>query len=188
MDCVNLKQPFGKQYRVCYEESYYAQYGPRARTDDPWLQIIPCRYGHIYPHGGDLLAASTNKAGLTARRLKALAGVTVHQDGDDGVTVLFPIEMFPAVAALMHPKRRRKPLTEAQLEVLAKGRVLSPIFTHSLMENDAQTARGCVPATQVGLGAIGGYPAENRGDGRGSPGALGVRTAALRSQNSTPRW
>jgi len=50
--------------------------------------------------------------------------VTLWQDGSDGVTVLFPVEMFPAVAALMHPKRRRKPPTEAQLEALARGRVL----------------------------------------------------------------
>jgi hypothetical protein len=131
------------------------------------------------------LAASTNSRGPTARKLAALPGTTLHQDGDDGVMVLFPIEMFPAVAALMHPKRRRKPPTPAQLEVLAKGRSL---LTAKCLDNSGQNERQCVPATQVGLGAIGGDPAENRGDGRGSPGALGVRTAVLRSQNSTRGW
>jgi hypothetical protein len=113
--CINLKERFGKQYRVVCEDSYYAQYGPRARTVDSWLMVMPCRHGHIFPHGGDLLAASTDKAGGVARRLKALAGVTVHQDGDDGATVLFPVEMFNQVAALMKPRRRRVVnLTEEQ--------------------------------------------------------------------------
>jgi len=49
MNCVNLRERFGRRYRVEYEESYYAQHGPRARIEDPWLQIIPCRAGHVYP-------------------------------------------------------------------------------------------------------------------------------------------
>ena len=107
MECVNLKERFGKRYRVRYEESYYVEHGSRAWGDDPWLQVIPCDLGHIFPHGGNLLAASTNRRGATAKKLMALPGVTVHQDGDDGVTVLFPVESFDQVAALMRPKRRR---------------------------------------------------------------------------------
>jgi hypothetical protein len=30
MDCVNLRERFGRQYRVEYEESYYAERGARA--------------------------------------------------------------------------------------------------------------------------------------------------------------
>ena len=32
---------------------------------------------------------------------------TLHQDGDDGLTVLFPVERFHEVATLMKPRRRR---------------------------------------------------------------------------------
>ena len=113
MDCVNLKERFGRQYRVVYEESYYADRGQGAHAADPWLQIIPCRLGHIFPHGGSLLAASTNTRGATARKLASLDFATVHQDGNDGLTVLFPVEKFAAVARLLHPRRRRQ-LTEAQ--------------------------------------------------------------------------
>jgi hypothetical protein len=123
MDCVNLRERFGRRYRVEYEESYYAQHGPRARTDDPWLQIIPCQAGHIYPWGGSTLAASTNGRGPTANKLMALPGTTVHQDGSDGMTILFPVERFAEVAALMHPKRRRQMTAEqrqAAAERLAK--------------------------------------------------------------------
>jgi len=123
MDCVNLRERFGGRYRVEYEESYFAQYGPRARVDDPWLQIIPCQRGHIYPWGPSTLAASTNNWGPTARKLAALDFTTVWQDGDDGMTILFPLERFPEVAALMRPKRRRQ-MTEEQrraaVERLAK--------------------------------------------------------------------
>jgi hypothetical protein len=70
--CIDLAEQFGQRYRVEYEESYFAQYGPRARVDDPWLKIIPCRAGHICPWGGSQLAAVTNKTGPTARKLAAL--------------------------------------------------------------------------------------------------------------------
>lgn len=113
MKCVNLQRRFGGRHRVAYEESYYAQYGPGARTDDPWLRIIPCRHGHIYPHGGDTLAASTDRRGAVATRLVALPGVTLHQDGSDGVTVLFHVDRFGEVAEIMQPRRRRR-LSEAQ--------------------------------------------------------------------------
>ena len=127
MDCVNLKERFGRKYRVTYEESHYAQYGPRAQTDDPWLQIIPCRRGHIFPHGDNILAASTNNRGPTAHKLAALDFTTISQDADDGVTLLFPVEKFPEVAKLMHPKRRRQ-LTEKQ-RLAAAERLAKYAFT-----------------------------------------------------------
>jgi hypothetical protein len=37
MECINLKARFGKRYKVTYEESYFAEYGPHARKEDPWL-------------------------------------------------------------------------------------------------------------------------------------------------------
>jgi hypothetical protein len=121
MDCVNLRERFGRRYRVEYEESYYAERGPGARADDPWLQIIPCRAGHIYPWGPAMLAASTSSRGSTARKLAALPGATLWQDGSDGMTILFPVERFPKVAALMHPKRRRQLSPEQKAKLLEAG-------------------------------------------------------------------
>ena len=93
---------------MVYEESYCAERGDAARAEDPWLQIIPCRLGHIFPWGGSTLAASTNTRGGTARNLAPLDFTTVAQDGDDGLTVLFPVEKFAQVAELMKPRRRRQ--------------------------------------------------------------------------------
>ena len=108
-ECIDLKRCFGRQYRVRYEESYQAHYGPLARTPDPWLMIIPCRCGHIYPFGGDTLAASVDGFPKVAGRLKNLPRCRVYQDGDFGeLTVLFDAADLPEVARIMQPRRRRR--------------------------------------------------------------------------------
>jgi hypothetical protein len=119
--CIDLAEQFGQRYRVEYEESYFAQYGPRARVDDPWLKIIPCRAGHICPWGGSKLAAATNKPGPTARKLAALPGAILWQDGSDGATVLFDVALFPRVAKLMDPRRCRRLSPEQRAKLIEAG-------------------------------------------------------------------
>jgi len=123
MDCINLKDRFGSRYRVVYEESYFAEHGQTARADDPWLQVLLCQHGHIYPHGGELLAAATDKRGGIAKKLAALDCTTVVQDGSDGINATFHVRDFERVAELMKPKRRRRLTVEqrrAAAERLAK--------------------------------------------------------------------
>ena len=99
MKLINLKAQFGKQYRVTYEESYYAEYGPNARIEDPCLMILLCKYGHIYPHGGATLAASVDGHPNVAGKLRRLRCCRIHQDGDFGeLTVLFDVADFARVA------------------------------------------------------------------------------------------
>ena len=105
MECINLKERFGKRYKVRYAEDYFAQYGPRAITVDPWYQIIPCIGGEIYPHGGDKLAAFLRR-GPRAEALKRLGCVAVKTIGSDGVTVLFAVADFDQVAEIMRPRKR----------------------------------------------------------------------------------
>ena len=114
--CIDLKEHFGDLYRVVYEESYQAERGHNGRAHDPWLLTIPCRHGHIYPHGGTQLGASTNTLGPIANRLAALPGVRVVQDGDDGVNIVFDVGDFDQVAAVMQPKRRRRLTPEQRAE------------------------------------------------------------------------
>ena len=93
--CINLKEQFGGRFRVEYEESYYAQYGPNARIEDPWLMIVHCRYGHIFPHGHNLLAASVDGYPKIAGVMRRLSCCRVHQDGDFGkLTTLFDVADF----------------------------------------------------------------------------------------------
>ena len=95
--CINPKERFGHHYRVAYEESYYADYGPNARIEDPWLMVVLCKHGEICPWGGSILAACANKPGRAAKRLKSLPFTKVARDGDDGANVLFDIERFDLV-------------------------------------------------------------------------------------------
>ncbi len=107
--CINLKERYGRRYRVVPEESYQGEYGDGARTPDPWLLTIPCRFGHVFPHGSDLLAASVDGHPKLANRLRKLKCCEVHQDGNFGeLTVLFDVADFAKVARIMRPRRRRQ--------------------------------------------------------------------------------
>ena len=73
---------------------------------DPWDLEILCLKGTIYPHGGTLLQAYTDRM-HARKRLKALPCVMVHQDGDFETTVIFDVRDFAAVAGVMRPRKRR---------------------------------------------------------------------------------
>lgn len=119
MDCINLKEHFGKRFRIRYEESYYVN-RTRDTLVDPWLMVLLCRYGHVFPHGGNLLAASVDGHPKLASVLRQLPCCRVHQDGDDGeLTMVFDVSDFAKVAAVMRPKRRRQ-LSEAQRAAAAE--------------------------------------------------------------------
>jgi hypothetical protein len=111
--CINLRQRFGKRYKVEYDEA------SAGRKDDPWLQIIACRRGHIYPHSADLLGVATNGRGSTAKAISRLPGVTIIQEGDDGINAVFPLNMFAAIAKLVKPRRKRQ-LTAEQRQAAAQ--------------------------------------------------------------------
>lgn len=106
MECIDLQDLFGEQYRIESELG-------KQRITDPWDAILLCKYGHIYPHGGNLLAVATNKRGPLANRLASLRCVTVTQDGDDGINAVFELEDFDTVAEIIQPRRRRR-LTNEQ--------------------------------------------------------------------------
>ena len=111
--CINLREQFGQQWRIEYEESRPVK-GEGSQSDNMWLQMIPCQHGHICPWGLDLLAACPNSRGTIAKRLKTLPFVAVVQDGDDGINATFHVDRIEEVAQIMRPKRKRPPRTEAQ--------------------------------------------------------------------------
>ena len=82
-ECINLQDRFGDRFKVEYEESYYAQYGRRARIVAPRLMIILCQHGHIYPHGGEMLGVATNQRGPVTGKIEALECTTRSGSGAD---------------------------------------------------------------------------------------------------------
>jgi hypothetical protein len=109
--CIDLNERFANDYRVRHEDDRETRLG-----HDPWHYVIRCDHGEIYPHGAEMLGAATNKRGPIAKRLAALRCVKVTQDADDGVNVVFHVDDFPAVAAVMRPKRRRRLSPEQRAE------------------------------------------------------------------------
>ncbi len=107
--CLNLRETFGDRYRITYEESYFAE-RTRRTVEDPWLMILPCRNGHIYPHGGDLLGVSTDPGHVQlAGIVRRLPCCQVVQDGNNGeLNATFNVEDFDKVAAIMRPHRRQQ--------------------------------------------------------------------------------
>lgn len=112
---IDLHDEYGHRWKIGLDES------AGGRWSDPWNYKVLCRYGHICPWGGDLLAASTDAAGAVANRLKRLDGVVIAHDGDDGATVVFERPLLKVIAAVMKPRSVRR-TTPAQVVALAKGR------------------------------------------------------------------
>lgn len=153
--CIDLAERFGRRYRVEYEESYFAEYGPRAQVDDPWLKVLACRYGEIVPWGGDTLAASVDGHPVVAGRLRRLECCRVVQDGDFGeLTVAFHVADFRKVARVMRPRLRRRPTPEQRAELIRR---LNHHRRRSTPKGPTQvqsTGRTCEVATPDDPGAV----------------------------------
>jgi len=75
------------------------------------MQTLPCQNGLIYPYGQDRLAIECKAP--TAKKLLALPGLHLNQDGETERTLVFDVTTFDAVAEIVKPRRRRI-LTEQQ--------------------------------------------------------------------------
>ena len=85
----------------------------------------------------------TNTPGPTARKLAALSGASLWQDGSDGATVLFDVALFPQVARLMHPRRCRRLSDEQRAKLIEAG------AKHRFSNGAGPRSEGrpCVPTT-----------------------------------------
>jgi len=113
-------------YRVTVDESFRHE---TFASDKAWLHLIPCRYGHIYVHGTNVLGAFASGSRI-ATRLLSLPGVTRHQVGNGEASVTFPLEMLDVVADLLRAKKRRKPLSP-EARAAAAARVAPFAFKHA---------------------------------------------------------
>lgn len=125
INVINLRSLLGKKYKIEYDEAYYAEYGVNAKTEDPFLMVVPCQYGHIYPQGGQRLCASTNKRGPVAGKLKKLVDkeiAQIEQNGDDGLTVSFNVSDCEQFLEILKPRLRRKLSAEHKKRLIERGR------------------------------------------------------------------
>jgi hypothetical protein len=110
---IDLQAVAGKRHCVQRDP---AQPADGKRADDPWLLVISCQRGHVYPHSATRLGIATDDRGPAAA-IARLPGVTIEQDGDDGINATFPPSLFNRVARIVKPRRRRQ-LSAAQRERL----------------------------------------------------------------------
>jgi hypothetical protein len=101
MTVPNLKELFRDRYRLTYDPAA-ATWGERL---DPWMHQIPCLNGVIYCHGDGKLGVEC--LGQTAKKLLAIEGTKLHQQGSTEWTVVFPLELFEQVALIVKPRKRR---------------------------------------------------------------------------------
>ncbi len=126
--CVDFKATFGNRYRYEWDEAYWAERSEFRAVEAPWLTIIPCKFGKIYPHGGRKLAAYCNAGGAKRKELETLPCVQVTQGGGADcpeVIVTFDVAEIEKVAQVLKARRPRQysAKTRAMLkERLAKVR------------------------------------------------------------------
>jgi len=104
--CINLRERFGQEYRIGFDEA-------AVNGNTPWMQTIPCRFGTIYPHDSDNLAVDVDGHNRIAKQVGTIPGIVLRQDGDDEKTFVFPVGLFNQVAAIVEPKRIKR-LTDEQ--------------------------------------------------------------------------
>ncbi|WP_146372621.1 hypothetical protein [Symmachiella macrocystis] len=115
-DCVGLMEQYGERYRVTFDP-VIDPHGRQRDKIDPILQVLKCRFGEIYPQGGDLLVIELRNHPSIARQLKESGCCQVHQEGEGEIWLLFQAEHFEAVAEIVKPHRRTQISDERRREL-----------------------------------------------------------------------
>ena len=117
----DLRALFGSRFRVEYEAE-----GVTRRAwgeEEAWLLELRCKHGGIYPYGGDLLAAYTDRPRVGRRLRRLPCAVTAR--GDEEVVITFRVNDVGAVLKVLRPFSRRQlsPARRAQsAATLARAR------------------------------------------------------------------
>jgi len=114
IECFDLR-PWARshRYRWRWEESR------QAGEDDPFFVQVVCKYGLIYPKGGNILLAYASSG--VKRRLMRM-GLEHHQ-WDDGSSEVFrfPVSKLDEIAAVLKPRKNRPGRTAEQMKALREG-------------------------------------------------------------------
>ncbi len=103
MSGLNPQELFGGKFRIKIDPA-----NEKHRNIDPMYFVIPCQYGEIYPFSDDKLALMVTSIKVAKRLRREHPELKVHQDADDAVVFLFPLNQFDLVAGYVHPRRKRQ--------------------------------------------------------------------------------
>jgi hypothetical protein len=111
MSHINLAQEFGRQWDI---RSVPTAVGSHEACN----QVVVCNNGFLYSVDSNTLGAATYRGESFVRKLRAIDGVAVVQDGDGGTHVIFPRAVLKYVERAMKPRQVRKlePSTSAAVK------------------------------------------------------------------------
>jgi len=129
---INLRERYGCRYRATCEPSHEAEHRAGARVDEPWVQIIPCRFGHIFPH--------ERQTPLTdhARKLSGVRGATILRPGTQVESAAESRSGHPRV----FPSQKRAPATGGLFVNRGSWRIEEWILDHSCPAHNPPAAYG----------------------------------------------
>lgn len=106
-DCINLYRRFHRDYKVGVDPAYEAE---RLRWSllNPWSFVLYCKFGTVWPYGGDYLAVDIDYHRKVAKKVEELPGVRMVVDGEDEKTFVFHVKIWDQVAEIVKPKKRRR--------------------------------------------------------------------------------
>jgi len=141
MGCVDLR-PWATEnsYKWRYEEGYPPGVG---RDEDECFVEVLCKYGLLYPYGGDIILAYANSG--VKERVRKLPGITHHQYDGNNEVFRCPSSLLDEVATIIQPRKKRT-LDPEKARAIGRGTAYRPA-------NEAKNARsGDAPTTTEGEG------------------------------------
>lgn len=132
MTCINLMKRCGDRYKIGFDPAYDPKNRPRDKLD-PWMMVIPCRIGEIYPYGGDHLVLEVEGHRKIKAKLARLECCELYQDGDVFGSFLFHVDDFDEIAAIAKPHRRpqlsaeRREALRQQMQQVRQNLKSSPV-------------------------------------------------------------
>lgn len=120
MNPIDLRTLAAGRFRLGLDEAALIEPGGKK---DPWYQVIPCRYGQIYPYSNTLLAVHSEGQGVR-KKLAEISGLILQNWSDDGEAIfLFAPGLFDRVAEIVKPRRKRhgRQLSDGELQKFIKS-------------------------------------------------------------------
>ena len=103
--CIDLKKMYGKRFKISLDDA--AQYEVNGRND-PWMFMIPCKYGHIYPISDEYLGFYCESKNIKTRICREQPDIELVQDADVEGVFKFPPQKMEVIAKYARPKRKRQ--------------------------------------------------------------------------------
>jgi hypothetical protein len=129
--CINLLEVFGADFQITFDPAYNTR-GVPSRCLDPWMMQLrgKGRRVTVFPFGGSRLGVEADGRPGLVKKLLAIPGVELWQDGDREKTLVFDVSLFGLVAAVVRPRKKRRLSEEQRRECIRRlARARSPAST-----------------------------------------------------------